>query len=231
MISSVQHPKVKQWAKLQHKKERDHSGTFLVVGDHLIEEAKRANALIEVLVCEAHPEYPHAHVLSPHVMKKIIGTEVPIAGVAKKNHPQSKRYRGLVLDRVQDPGNVGTLLRSASAFGFDWVMLYQSADIYSLKVVSSSQGALWQCECEILESLDDVDRYRNSHVWVATTLDGSPGLPPQEKPLLLLLGNEGAGLDPSLIEKADYRLTITTQTVESLNVAVAGSILMHQLKN
>jgi TrmH family RNA methyltransferase len=163
-------------------------------------------------------------------MKKIIGTDVPIAGVVKKKHPVSSRQRGLVLDRVQDPGNVGTLLRSAVAFGFDWVVLYQCADLYSLKVVSSTQGALFQCDCELIDTLEALDRYRSSHVWLATTLDGTPEIPLVEGPLLVLLGNEGAGLDPTLIEKADHQITIATQTVESLNVAVAGSIVMYQLK-
>ncbi len=228
MISSVNNPSVKEWAKYQQKKYRDQDQKLLIEGPHLVDLALSEAKVEVILTLEPNPHYPQARQVSEHVMKKITGHTPPIAAIIEKPSPSGGEARVLLLDRVQDPGNIGTLMRSALAFGFDRLVLYQCADPYSAKVVRATQGALFRLPIEVLKDPNDLQKRFPQHQILAAMLEGSTPQPLCAS-LVLILGNEGQGISDAFLNQAHQQLTIQTRNVESLNVAVAGSILMHQL--
>lgn len=228
MITSVQNEQVKTWAKVQRKKYRDAQGICLVEGEHLVDLALEHTEVVVILTLTPTTKYPQAVHVSEHVMKKITEHTMPIAAIVKKPELKTKGDRVVLLDRVQDPGNVGTLMRSALAFGFDQMVLYQSADPFSPKVLRATQGAIFELPVQILDDPSDLKKMYPEHTLIAAVLNGQRPQP-MEGPLVLMLGNEGQGLSASFLTHPHHLMTIQTSSVESLNVAVAGSILMHQL--
>lgn len=148
--------------------------------------------------------------------------------------PETAARRMLIIDAVQDPGNVGTLLRTAAALGADaTVALPGTADVWNAKVVRSAMGALFHHPV-ITDTWDAVDSFRAKHrmlLWGADAR-GTP-LPAGERParLALVVGNEGSGLSDAARERADALVALPlSPTVESLNVAVAAGILLFELR-
>ncbi len=228
MITSVQNDQVKTWAKVQQKKYRDAQGICLVEGEHLVDLALEHTEVVVILTLTPTTKYPQAVSVSEHVMKKITEHTMPVAAIVKKPERKTKGERVVLLDRVQDPGNVGTLMRSALAFGFDRMVLYQSADPFSPKVLRATQGAIFALPIEILETPSELKTAYPKHTMIAAVLNGQKPHP-IEGPYVLMLGNEGQGLSDAFLAHSHHPMTIQTSSVESLNVAVAGSILMHQL--
>ena len=138
----------------------------------------------------------------------------------------------MILDRLQDPGNVGTLLRTASSFGFeDVVFLKGTCSPFNHKSVASSEGALFHCHLHFEDGKALIKRlqeegYRvfGSALRQATPLEKEDLR--QEK-VALILGNEGQGMSQELLPLTDKNLKISMEKMESLNVAMAGAILMH----
>ena len=143
--------------------------------------------------------------------------------------------RLLVLDAVQDPGNVGTIVRTAAALGADaTVALPGTVDLWNAKVVRSGMGAHFHHLCFPV-TWDDLDAFRRARpldVWAADATgealsEGSGSRPAR---LAVVVGNEGAGLSPAAREHADKLVAIPIASgVDSLNVAVAAGILLHEL--
>jgi TrmH family RNA methyltransferase len=235
MISSVHNETIISLTKLQNKKARLLSKQALVDGEHLVSEAYQAGVLHHVYGLSEIPRYhdlPYTQV-SEAVMRKLCSTTSlsKMVGVIHINEPQPLKDHVLVLDGVQDPGNVGTLLRSAVAFNFSSIItLPGCADAYSAKVMAASQGAIFQCAIHDLS----VDQFKSmveslkyhvvvSDVHEATSLDAFTF----KSPIMLVLGSEGAGVSEFVRSLAHESVKIPTQNVESLNVAMAGSILMY----
>ena len=150
-ITSLTNAKVKQWAKLKEKKYREKDQRFLVEGEHLIEEAARAGLVEAVLVGigKAHTfvEYP-VYEVTKDILRKlessVSGTWIMAVCRMPQYHDAEFGKRVIVLDDVQDPGNVGTIIRTAVSFGYDAVLLSaHSCDVYNEKVIRSTQGALF----------------------------------------------------------------------------------------
>ncbi len=142
--------------------------------------------------------------------------------------------RVLVLDGVQDPGNVGTLLRTAAAFGVDVTLaMPETVDLWNAKVVRSAMGALFRhqvlaCEWEAFDALRAAHRVQ---CWAADVSGEPIDRTPDARAIALLVGNEGAGLSSEARARADRRVAIPiAPDVESLNVAVAAGILLYQLR-
>lgn len=138
----------------------------------------------------------------------------------------------LILDEVQDPGNVGTLIRSAVAFGFEDIYLINTADVYSEKVLRSSAGIALNARLHIT-SYDEVKQNKNkiaNHFIVADMIGENINkirLP--KKRVAVIIGNEGRGVSDILNTLADIKVSIPMSTkVESLNAGVAGSIIMQK---
>ncbi|MBS3987877.1 MAG: RNA methyltransferase [Erysipelothrix sp.] len=237
MITSVHNETIQNLSKLHMKKHRDQLSLTLVDGEHLIMEAYKAKVLTHVYGIKDQPllhEVPYTQV-SDNVMRKLCATTSLShwVGVVKIIKDRSLTDHVLVLDGVQDPGNVGTLLRSASAFDFLSVILLPGcADPFSPKAIAASQGALFQCKIQTL-SLEAFKTLleRSPHQLIVSDVHDAQRLEdlPSFHQCMLVLGSEGAGVSSSVQALADHKVRIHTHHVESLNVAMAGSILMHGL--
>jgi TrmH family RNA methyltransferase len=246
-IESMQNARVKQWKKLLTKKDRDKSGLFLVEGFHLVEEAL-THGLVEELILKEGTDLPlkwdlgaiELFTVHKEIFKAIADTDTPqgIAAVCRKpTFPElgTDITTALLIDRVQDPGNIGTMIRTADAAGFDAVILGDGcADAYSPKVVRSTQGSLFHIPI-LKGSLDIwVEKLKQSGVKVyGTALQGAK--PYKEisagNRFAILVGNEGSGVSKELLAKTDQNVYIPIHgKSESLNVAVAAGILMYALK-
>lgn len=178
------------------------------------------------------------------VFKKLAQTQTPqgIIGVVKIKPQQIESFsfkgRILVLDRIQDPGNLGTILRSAAAFGFnDIILLSGTADPYNEKTVRAAAGAIFYLNLYMDVTPEYFLRRRKELgiTLVVSAVRGGFSLKNQDilrEPLALVIGNEGQGVDPLLNAAADCLLSIEMEGLaESLNAGVAAGILMYQIQN
>ncbi len=242
----------KALAALARKKHRDQTGTFLLEGVRTVEAAVQAGApLVEVVVTSVASAEPRVetllvkvavpiHTVSERMMAKLsdVQTSQGILAVAQQPLVSAAdlfdKATVLALDGVQDPGNVGTVLRTAAWFGVDAVLAGPgTADLFNPKVVRASMGGLW-----------DVRLARTQDLWAwlgeaqargftryGADLDGTSLADWQpQRPSVLVLGSEAHGLQPAVHAALDECLTIPSAAnrcgVESLNVGVAGGILM-----
>lgn len=247
-IESAKNPKVKQWKKLLSKKERDKSGRFLIEGFHLVEEALKEDNLVGQVILSQDAEVPAHFKLegidviyaANDVLKAISDTETPqgIAAICeqkKMNMEDINPQKVLLLDAVQDPGNIGTMIRTADAAGMDAVILGEGcADPYNPKVIRSTQGSLFHMPVIKGNLADIMDQLKNRDIPVfGTSLEGAV---PFEKvgkfeSFALLVGNEGQGVDKELLTKTTQNLYIPIYgKSESLNVGIAAGILMYHLR-
>lgn len=231
MIESVNNEKIKYYAKLNQKKYRNEAGLFIVEGEHLVEEAKKRE-LIEVIYSLDRRE--DAIQVSEKVMAKLssLNTYPRILAIVKM--PKIKEIKGniLILDDVQDPGNLGTIIRSAVAFGVSTIVASNNTvDFYNLKTIRSSEGMLFNInlikknlEKFILDIKDDYYIY-NTNVVNGTDISQIK----LNKPYALIMGNEGAGVSDNIQKLADENIYIPmNENCESLNVAMATSIILYE---
>ena len=245
IIRSLQNEQIKNYAKLKEKKYRDESGLFIVEGDHLVRMALEANCLITLLVAEEALENyldiideERTIIVTESIINKLSFTKTPqnVIGIAKQNtYDKRDVKRVLVLDTLQDPGNVGTLIRSALAFDYDKVYVSESiVDIYNEKVVRASQGAIFKINV-VKRELNEIYRILKNnefHILVTSLTDNSIYLEEVEKKekFAIVLGNEGNGVSEVSLKNASSVVKIKmSDKIDSLNVGVAGSIVMYNL--
>ncbi|MGL5541684.1 MAG: TrmH family RNA methyltransferase [Erysipelotrichaceae bacterium] len=238
-ILSTQNQRVKQWAKYHEKKHRDADQQFLVEGEHLCEEAHQAGLLETLLVrigCSPLPNVTCEVIeVSEAVLQKLSAnkSKVDYIGIVKMGEailpPNAKRV--ILLDDVQDPGNLGTIIRSALAFEVDAILLSKHCvDLYNEKVVRSTQGALFHIPILKVDLLEQVEGLKQAgFVVYATDLKAAVSLQQTKAPkrLALIFGNEGQGVKTELIQAADQNIIVEMASFESLNVAVACSICLY----
>ena len=238
VIQSLQNSKVKEWVRLHNKKDRDQKKRFLIEGEHLLEEALKAGCVETIITDEDRPETGVSVIrVTEGIMKKISGnvSAVHVIAVCRMKEPELRNSsRLLILDGLQDPGNVGTLIRTAVSFGFDGVYLSpDSCDLYNEKTIRSTQGALFHIPVIRTGLSDLVTQLQKEGVTViASALDASENMEdiaPREK-MALVVGHEGRGVSKEIQRKADMRLRIEMDGFESLNAAVAGGIMMYRYR-
>jgi TrmH family RNA methyltransferase len=227
-ITSAQHPLVKRWVKLrQDKSFRQEEKAVLVSGKKLVRELK-----VKTLIADT--DLPEADVVvTPEILKKITGLAAPEGVAAEVALPESANLRGkkfiVVLDGVSDPGNVGTLLRTALALGWEGAFLTDGcADPFNDKAIRAARGASFRLPLGFgsFEALKKLAEGMN--VYIADL----KGKPPEtaRPPILLILGSESHG-PSSAAQKLGTPITIPMPgPMESLNVATAGGILMFNLR-
>lgn len=236
-ITSIHNPKVKAWTKLKEKKHRDQTQTFLVAGEHLIREAAAAGCLSELLVCrdlEPMIDTVPVYKVTKEILRKLtsLASSENYIGICRMpQYPHQNWERIIVLDGVQDPGNMGTIIRNAIAFDYQAVILSSDCvDIYNEKVIRATQGALFHLpviRCELAQRLQEL---KQSGITIyATALTQSEPLQSirVKRSHALIFGNEGAGIKREILRVADHTVKIEMAAFESLNVAVASGICMY----
>lgn len=233
-IKSLQHPIVKHLVKLRkERKYREECQTFLVEGKKMIEECPFP--IKTLLTTDKTPLSAEAHYLvTPEIIQKIGDTSSPepyLAEVPLPSYVPLVGQRLLALDGISDPGNLGTLLRTALALGFDGAFLVEgSADPFSTKALRSSKGAVFHLPLQWGSKADLLNLIQENRLtpYVADAQGKIPGT--FSFPLILILGNESHGPSQNLKKVGNLiSIPMTTKT-ESLNVAVAGGILMNKIQ-
>ena len=241
VITSLDNEKVKKYTKLKKKKYRDEYGEFIVEGMHLVLEAFKCG-IIEELIMEENQALPlpcpYVYV-TREIIYKISEVDTPASVMALCRKLPDRDLVGskfLILDEVQDPGNVGTIIRSAKAFDIDTVILSEnSVDIYNSKVVRATQGMLFHLNVinRKIDKVFDFLHYKEIPIYGSSVDYGMNVCDLSEKDrkkFALIVGNEGNGLRSTTLDKCDKRLYIAmNEKVESLNVAVAASILLYEM--
>ncbi|MFU2221575.1 TrmH family RNA methyltransferase [Streptococcus pluranimalium] len=243
IITSKSNPLIKRTKKLLQKKHRKDS--YLIEGWHLFDEAQKSNAKFRhIFVLEEMADQLTASseivLVSSDVLKEISDAPTPQGIVAevilnKVDLPDFKTGRYLVLEDVQDPGNLGTMVRTADAAGLDGVILSdKSADLYNPKTLRSMQGSHFHLPVyrQSLTSIFEQMKTADLPVLATTLSDKSvdyQSLAHFEK-FALVMGNEGQGISPETSELADHLVHINMPgQAESLNVAVAAGIVIFSL--
>ncbi|GIN38713.1 TrmH family RNA methyltransferase [Heyndrickxia oleronia] len=247
-IESIKNQQVKQWKKLLTKKEREKTQTYLVEGFHLVEEAlKDKNNIIEIILSE-DVEIPvtwdiqqlSLTKITSEISKAISDTETTqgVFAICKMKQPSFQTLKGksyLLIDAVQDPGNLGTIIRTADAAGMDAVILGEgTVDLFNPKVLRSAQGSHFHIPV-LFGRLDDwIQKFNQNQIPVyGTSLENGVSYKQVEpnSEFALLVGNEGNGVSMDLLSLTQNNLYIPIiGQAESLNVAVAAGILMYYLK-
>jgi TrmH family RNA methyltransferase len=228
MITSKQNQFFKLYKSLLLKKYRDQQGLFLVYGKHLIDAAKNHGVLKEVIT--SNPEIP-GMLFEHSLFLEFQQTETYIdqIGVCEKLNREKKSNRMLILEDIQDPDNLGALIRSAAAFGFLHVLLSpKCADIYNEKTIRASKGAIFDVYTERKPLIETVKDLKDEGFSIVCTSPNHSTNHPIGNQIAVILGNEGQGVSEALFMLSDTIVTIETKHVESLNVSVAGGIIMHQ---
>ena len=229
MIESLENSKIKFLLKLKLSKYRRSEQKFICEGAHLVQEARNAGLLIEAYSLEDKEGYIQ---VSVPVMKKLCNTNTVVSeiGLCKMKENTKITDKILILDGIQDPGNMGSLMRSACAFGFKTLFIGTgSVDIFNDKVIRSSQGAIFKLNYQF----GDISEFLNKithKVYTTNVLEGIPlkEIKAEDK-VAVILGNEGNGVAKELQALELDAIYIPMQNTESLNVAIAGSIIMYEL--
>ncbi|MDF5707476.1 MAG: RNA methyltransferase [Nostoc sp. S4] len=252
MLTSLQNPLIKQIRKLHSTKERHQQQLFLLEGTHLLEEACAVNYPLQTVCCtpdwqathsllweEACKRCDRAEIVSREVLDAIATTVQPdgVVATAKRSDAQTQApFTGIVLalETVQDPGNLGTMIRTAAAAGASGLWLSgDSVDLDNPKVLRASAGQWFRLATAVTQDLKaTVQQSQQAGMQVIATLPNASLTYWQvdwRKPSLILLGNEGAGLSANLAAMADKQVRIPLSPgVESLNVAIAAALMLYE---
>ena len=240
IITSKANSVVKNAKKLHQKKYR--KSAYLIEGWHLFEEAVQAGVTIEkVFALESYRDqlaaFPQTVWVSEEILRDLADTQTPqgIVTVIQKEEvglPDLHQGKYLFLEDVQDPGNVGTMIRTADAAGFTGVIVSdKSADIYSLKTLRSMQGSHFHLPIYRMPLVSFVEEAKKSNLPILATTLSRESKDYRElsslENFVLVMGNEGQGISSVMAESADQLVHIGMKgRAESLNVAVAAGILM-----
>ena len=240
IITSKANSVVKNAKKLHQKKYR--KSAYLIEGWHLFEEAVQSGVTIEkIFALESYLDqlaaFPQTIWVSEEILRDLADTQTPqgIVAVIQKEEvglPDLHQGKFLFLEDVQDPGNVGTMIRTADAAGFTGVIVSdKSADIYSLKTLRSMQGSHFHLPIYRLPLATFVEEAKKSNLPILATTLSRESKDYRElsslENFVLVMGNEGQGISSVMAESADQLVHIGMKgRAESLNVAVAAGILM-----
>ena len=233
-ITSKDNPRVKFACSLKENKFRKEHGLFLAETYKALEMALLHHQVVEVFttkwidIDESIPQ----NLVSEDVLKKISSNVNPegVVFIAKMREYNDEKYQKILyLDQVSDPGNMGTLIRTALAFSYDAVFASEdSCSIYNEKVVNSTKGAIFALPV----FSKNIDKFIDNHEVIVSTLDSdSEDLEKIKVPqkFILVMGNESHGVRKEVKALATKKVKINISNIDSLNVAVAGGILMNRI--
>ena len=237
VYSSIENKKIKDIKKLNQKKYQ--IDNFIVEGEHLVNEAYK-KGLLKTLIVEETSDFSldvETLYVTENVLKYISELDNPqkIMGICKKIIPnENLGNKILILDKVQDPGNLGTIIRSAVAFNVDTIILSEdTVSIYNSKVIRASQGMLFHINIKIGNLKEEIDNLKRQNYKIySTDVNNGKSLKSLEKidKFAIIMGNEGNGVSDEINKLSDEYIYINmNENCESLNVAIAASIILYEL--
>lgn len=237
MITSKDNEKIKYIRKLRLNKYIKEEEKFIIEGENLVKEAYNSGILLEVYSIEELDIEVKTTLVSYDVMKSISNLNTPskVLGICKIfefNDELSDKI--IILDKISDPGNLGTIIRSATAFDFDMIVLSNDCtSIYNEKVIRASEGMIFKNNIVYKNLLEFVPfLIKNGYDVYGTSVVNGINVSDIEKnkKIAFIIGNEGNGISGEVKELIDKNLYIKmNKNCESLNAAVASSIIMYEL--
>lgn len=238
LYTSLENAKIKDMKKLSTKKYRDKTGLFLVEGEHLVLEAYKTGYLKE-LILEKDALFP-LNVPTSYVTNDILHvlTELeapsPIMAICEKKEFEQYGNRILMLDDIQDPGNLGTIIRSAVAFHVDTIILgLGCVDLYNSKTIRASQGMLFHINIirkNLLECIHELKEQKYKIIGTKVTHGKNVKDIAKTEKSVIIMGNEGSGVSEEILDQcSEYIYIPCNEVCESLNVGVATSIILYEL--
>lgn len=231
-ITSMHNDLVKFWVSLKNKKVRDKERKFIVEGDHLIDEARKNN-LIEYVI--SYVDENAEYFVTKEIMEKISNQQSISYNVAVVNFIPEDAINGniLILDNLQDPGNLGTIIRSATAFNINTIILSDdSVDLYNPKVVRATEGMIFNLNI-IRRDLSKIIPVLKNLGYKLIGTDVKKGMDVRnirKENVAIVIGNEGSGMKNKTKNMCDEFINIKMMdTCESLNAGVAASIIMYEV--
>lgn len=247
-VTSVNNSYIKWLLTLKDKQVRKEHSLFIVEGYHLVEESLKHNVLKAVLCTEKEVldniNVEEKYLVNEQIIKKISSTKSPqnIIGVVSsitnhdlKNIISKKEVRILILDDINDPGNLGTIIRTSAALGIDAVISSnETVDYYNEKVLRATQGAIFKIPLFKGDLVKIISTLKQNDITIyGTCLDSSVSVKEVEKfkKLAIVVGNEAQGVSSKVLALCDKNIILPMKNdVESLNVSIAAALLMWELK-
>lgn len=237
IIESINNEKIKYFKKIREIKNIKKYKEFIVEGEHLVEEAIKCGYAKKIIILEGNDfdtDLEKIYV-TEKVMKYISTLESKSYVMAVCNIKENSEIIGnkiLILDNVQDPGNIGTLLRSAAGFNVSTIILStDSVNVYNDKIIRATQGMIFNSNIVYMDLKEAIEKIKKLNINIyGTSLNNSNNFSEEEIPssYALILGNEGNGVREEMLSMCDKNIKIEINNkLESLNVAVAGSIIMY----
>lgn len=237
-ITSVNNPKIKEYLKLHANKHQKAQKRYIVETEHLVEEAIKAGVVDVIITTDEAYKFDNVTYVSDNVMKKLSNLHSPSEYMAICHLTESMfdmDSNCIILDGVQDPGNVGTILRSALAFNIKNIIVSEdTANIYQHKVIQSSQGAIFSLNIKGTDLVEEIKKLKNEqYEIIGTALKNASILSKKDHypKYALVLGNEGQGIRKDIIKLCDELKYIEIDNIDSLNVAISAGIMMYQLQD
>ncbi len=235
VITSINNEKVKYWTKLKDKKYRDIEKKFIIEGDHLVNIALEKNLVIDLISLNDEFIFKNKFIVNENIMRKISNQKTisSVAAVCSFLDEADIESNVLLIDELQDPGNLGTIIRSAVAFNFKTIILgNNTVDLYNDKVIRASEGMIFNVNFikkDLITSIDELKK--KDYKIIGTDVESGNNINEVlSSKLALIIGNEGKGINESIIDNCDYLVNIPMNKVcESLNAGVAASILMYEV--
>ncbi len=244
-IDIISSEKIKEIAKLHQKKYRDLKELYICEGTKILDELKTND--IEVKEIFVSSDYNTEEFKCPvykvneNIMKRLCTTDSPceILAVVKKKERKISEFKKLnkliLLDSVSDPGNLGTIIRSAAAFNIEGIILFGNCvDLYSSKVIRSCAGNFFKTPVICIKALNELKKVFEDYVFVATSLFESNNISLKECAKLgkyiVMFGSEATGLSKDLLNISNKNIKLPMEkNVESLNLSVSASIVLYEL--
>ncbi len=245
IITSSQNQFVKLASSLLDKKGRDESGLFLAEGINLLRDMSEKVEILYIFTNKNRQDEcasivnkhlaAKVFLVEDHILNKISDTKTPYGSVAVckqvVNEFALPKKNALLLDNVSDAGNVGTIIRTAAAAGFEDIYLYNSVDVYSPKVIRSTLGGIFKVRIYDI-SLEQAQTLITKTKSAMLDMKGENILDKKlEGPITLIMGSEAHGISKEIKEVVTNTISIPMKNnVESLNVSVAAAIAMYSVK-
>lgn len=236
IYTSVKNDYIKNLKKLEQTKYRSREQKFLVSDKHLVIEAYNKGLLEEILVLENNnydldikTNYCSKNVLD-HLSNLSSGTD--IIGVVKIKENKTIGNKVIILDNIQDPGNLGTIIRSAVSFNLDTIILSEnSVSEYNPKTIQATKGALFNINIIKDNLVDTINKLKDNYLIYGTDVSGGIELKniKKEDKIAIVMGSEGSGISNEVKELLNDFIYIPINNMESLNVAVATSIILYEI--
>ena len=231
IIKSSDNKKYKSLKKLLTKKEREKTKTFLIEGKNIIEEAKKHNKILTYITDDLNKVEDNIFYVDKKLKESLSSLKNSNEDIALVKYLDIKEVSSdtiLLIDNVRDPSNLGTILRTCLAFGIkDVVLSLNTVDLYNPKVLRASEGAIFSLNILREDLISFISKNKDYKV-LSTSLKANDLKALKIKKKMIVIGNEGKGVSEEILEISDDYLKIPIKNIDSLNVAIATSIILYE---